>query len=244
MKKIRHRILAAIPPAWRHGLVEFKNTIWGGYSHHFYSHCGEDVLINAYFRTLKKGFYVDVGAHHPKRYSNTALLYERGWNGINIDADKGLIKVFNRKRKRDINLHYGVGIRDEMLEFHRFSDPAVSTFSQSNAESIDKKHWVDEISAVSVHVRPLSDILDEHLQENTHIDFLNIDVEDLDLEVLKSNDWGKYRPTFVAVEDLHFDMVTPSNSEIYCFMTDHDFIFVAVVGLTLIFIDRSHLNKK
>lgn len=81
MAIFRHKILKRIPPSWRHRVVELKNRIWGGWRHHYYSHCGEDVFVDAYFRNKKQGFYVDVGAHHPKRYSNTALLYERGGGG-------------------------------------------------------------------------------------------------------------------------------------------------------------------
>lgn len=73
-----------------------------------YSQEGEDLLLSRIFGDKKDGFYIDVGAHHPFRFSNTYLLYKRGWRGINIDAMPGSMKLFNRFRPRDINIECGV----------------------------------------------------------------------------------------------------------------------------------------
>ena len=50
------------------------------------------------------GKYVDIGCYHPIKYSNTALLYKKGWTGINIDLNKTSIDLFNFTRLRDKNI--------------------------------------------------------------------------------------------------------------------------------------------
>lgn len=233
-----------IPPSLRHQVVELKNLFWGGYKEVTYAHCGEDVIIDYFFFHQKKGFYVDVGAHHPKRYSNTARLYARGWRGINIDPDSSLIKVFDRQRKHDINVNVGVAKVSGALTLHRFSDPAVNTFSEENAARLRSHKWLSEIATETIKVRPLREILDEHLPADTTIDFLNIDVEDLDFEVVQSNDWVKYHPTLVAIEDRFFDLLAPTDSQIYNFFTQNGYVFMGYAGLTHLFVDRRHLEAQ
>jgi FkbM family methyltransferase len=242
-KQYRRRLLKYVPPAWRIRVVEFKNFLWGGWKQIAYSHSGEDLVIDAFFRTTKKGFYVDVGAHHPMRYSNTALLYKRGWKGINIDPDSNLIAAFNRNRKRDVNLNVGVASQESELTLYRFSDPAVNTFVPENAERLRSKRWLTQISDDKIPVQPLSKLLDEYLPENTLIDFLNIDVEDLDLEVIQSNNWEKYRPGVIAIEDRFFNPLHPEQSDIYTFLINKDYIFLGYLGLSLIMVERECMIK-
>lgn len=244
MTSIRNIILAALPSSWRRHAVELKNMFWGGWRHHYYSHCGEDVVIDAYFRGTPIGFYVDVGAHHPRRYSNTALLYERGWRGINIDADQQAMDLFKARRPDDINICSGVAEHEGTLELHRFSDPAVNTFSSENAARLRKKAWLDEVAVEHVPVQPLASILAAHLPPGTAIDFLNVDVEDLDLEVLRSHDWATYRPRLVAVEDRFYDPRVPEKSPTYMYLKDRNYIFLAYIGLTLLFVDGNTFTSR
>ena len=71
-----------------------------------YSQNQEDLFINDYFKGLKSGLYMDIGCYHPIRYSNTALLFNRGWRGINIDMNQTSIDLFNIIRKKDITPVY------------------------------------------------------------------------------------------------------------------------------------------
>lgn len=139
-------------------------------------------------------------------------------------------------------MHCGVGAREEIREFHKFSDPAVSTFSTENAVRLKNKKWLTEVSVEKVQIRPLADILNEFLPIGTKIDFLNIDVEDLDIEVLRSNDWQKFRPVVIAVEDRFFDILNPSESQIYKYLLDRDYVYMAKIGLTLVFMDKNSIK--
>ena len=171
-----------------------------------YSQEGEDKILFSLFgiNQKKNGFYVDVGAHHPKRYSNTYVSYCAGWRGINIDANQNAIKLFNKLRPRDINLAIGVSEKSEKLTYHKFDEPALNTFDQEIAFNIIKNSDYKKIDEEFIEVMPLSRILDSHLPKGQVIDFLNIDVEGKDLEVLKSNDWSKYIPLYILIE-IHSD---------------------------------------
>lgn len=166
-----------------------------------YAQEGEDRMLMRYFGAKPDGFYVDVGAHHPFRFSNTQLFYEMGWRGINVDAMPGSMDAFRRSRRRDVNLEVGVGETAAIARFFVFNEPALNTFDEATAQKHSIEPWRIE-RTVDVAVRPLSDILSEHLPRGRSIDFLSIDVEGRDLQVLRSNDWSKFRPRVVLAESL------------------------------------------
>ncbi len=169
-----------------------------------FSQEGEDILLKEYFLHRPKGFYVDVGSHHPQRLSNTYLLYLKGWRGINIDAMPGSMAAFERIRPRDINLELAVFDAPEAnqkLTFYEFAEPALNTFSSELAEIRQTKGaCLCQKKEITVH--RLADILDAYLPQGQTIDILNIDVEGLDLNVLMSNNWNKYRPEIILFEEL------------------------------------------
>jgi len=152
------------------------------------------------------GFYVDVGAHHPVRFSNTYLFYRRGWRGINIDAQPGSMRLFRKHRPRDINIECGVAARAGTLSYFRFNEPALNTFDESEAKLKDVAPY-RIIDRVEVGVRPLGDLLAEFLPAGQAIDFMTVDVEGLDAEVLGSNDWNRFRPRIVLAETLRTDIL-------------------------------------
>lgn len=147
------------------------------------------------------GFYVDVGAHHPKRFSNTYCFYKQGWRGINIDAMPGSMKLFVRVRSRDINIECPVARERKELIYHVFNDPALNGFSFEISKSRESAYCQYKIvDRIPMMTRPLAEILTDYLPKNQSIDFMNIDVEGLDYEVVQSNDWDLFRPRIVLVE--------------------------------------------
>lgn len=160
---------------------------------------GEDAMLAEFMKNRANGFYVDIGCHDPQRFSNTFLLWKvLGWQGINIDADPHAIERFKVARPNDINLHFGVGPAEGYLELFMFSEGAVNTFDSVIASSRQQKFGAFE--TVKVPIKTLKSILDEYLPRNQAIDYMNVNVEGLDFEVLKSNDWVRYRPQYLSVE--------------------------------------------
>lgn len=183
----------------------FSCITWDEWLVQSWSQQGEDQVLQGIFKK-KSGFYVDVGAHHPKRFSNTFLFYKRGWRGINIDAMPDSMRAFNKVRPRDINLEIGVGEERGKIDYYVFNEPALNGFSQDLSQqrhNSNSNYTIKRI--IKVNVMPLKEVLDNYLPDGQIIDFMTIDVEGYDYQVLKSNDWSKYRPTFVLVEMIGID---------------------------------------
>lgn len=171
------------------------------YSIKSYSLEGEDMILRIIFGTKKTGFYVDVGAHHPFRLSNTYYFYKLGWHGINIDAMPGSMELFGRFRNRDINLEVPVSSTEQVLTYFSFSEPAFNSFSEELVrERVENGSIIEQ--KIELKTSKLSSLLDQYLPKGTEIDFLCIDVEGLDLDVLHSNNWDIYRPRVVIAEEL------------------------------------------
>lgn len=192
-----------------------------------YSQEGEDVIISSIFDRVRKGFYVDVGAHHPKRFSNTYAFYQRGWAGINIDPTPGCMALFERMRPRDINLEVGVALGSGSKRLFMFEEGALNTFDPELAEERREAGW-PFLRQVSVWTRPLSSILREHCREP--LQFMSVDAEGFDLEVLKSNDWESYCPRVVCVEALGRDE-DPTNN----WLLGRGYRLVAMTGRSRIY---------
>lgn len=190
-KKWIRRIFSSIVKNIPHGRISFSQE-------------GEDLVLARVFDVLgvKKGFFVDIGAHHPFRFSNTYYFYRRGWIGINIDARPGTKKLFEYHRAKDINIECGVGLEEGLLTYYSFNEPALNTFSYREAQ-IKESTQYKVIDRIQIPVFALKDILDKNLPKGKKIDFMTIDVEGFDHEVICSNDWIQYRPTIIAVELLN-----------------------------------------
>jgi FkbM family methyltransferase len=206
-----------------------------------YSQDGEDMVLKTFFEDKTKyykGFYVDVGAHHPFRFSNTAYFYQRGWRGINIEPGQNLIRNFKRYRKRDINLNMGITGQASELTFYIFNDQALNSFDRELSLSRHKDTSPYRIvKELKIKTSPLSDILDKYLPENQKIDFLSIDAEGLDLEILKSNNWEKYTPDFILAEQnlREFAVESMKTDEIYNYLNKNSYKMVARTKRTSIF---------
>jgi FkbM family methyltransferase len=199
-----------------------------------YGQDGEDLILDRMLEGQPSGFYVDVGAHHPLRFSNTYLFYRRGWRGINIDAEPGSMRPFRKHRGRDINVECGVGSRPGKLPYYRFNEPALNTFDEAEANLKNRPPY-RLVERVEVAVRRLDDLLAEYLPTGQVIDFLTIDVEGKDLEVLESNDWGRFRPRFILAETLRTDMLLLASCPVVQLLTDKGYRPVAKAYNTTFF---------
>jgi hypothetical protein len=164
---------------------------------------GEDVLLMRIFGKQRRGFYVDVGCHHPHRFSNSYAFYRRGWSGICIDPLPGVAQRFKFWRPRDTALEIGISEDHGYLTYHLFNEPAINTFSEELARERDGLNNWRLLETCRVQTMPLSVVIDRHLPaEVKQIDFLSVDVEGLDLQVLRSNDWARHSPRVVVAECL------------------------------------------
>lgn len=234
MKKI---IKAIVPKKYHYSLREIKYGLTGGYSTKSYSQEGEDMILQSFFGDKSKGFYVDVGACHPMRFSNTYIFYKRGWRGINIDATPGSMRLFNKFRKRDLNLEQAISNSSQNMTYYIFNERALNTFCKDFVEKRLDSGIYNLVDSVNMTPRTLREVLDEYLPSDCEIDFLSIDVEGLDFEVLMSNDWKKYRPTMVLVEQLKTPLHELSKDKTVQFMRGNGYLLYAKTIRTVFYLD-------
>ena len=212
-------------------LSDLLNT---GHLRCHFSQFGEDAVLWTYLQGKPPGFYVDVGCHHPFRYSNTALLsIAKGWRGINIDVDQRAIDLFNSYRPNDINVCAAVGRVAGEMEVTFFDDGAVNSLDPVFSSN---PRWA-HLNPIRKNVRvvPLRDVLNANLPPGTQIGLMNIDVEGLDLEVLESNDWSKFRPEYLAVEINGLNLNLPEQNTTFKFLRSQGYRLAAHAFLTSIF---------
>ncbi len=205
------------------------------YARRAYSQEGEDIVLERFLEDRQTGFYVDIGAHHPKRFSNTYLLYLRGWRGLNVDATPGSMSNFRQVRPRDINVEAAIGAGGKELTFYVFNEPALNTFDKELArkEAVGQYRIVREMMIRTI---PLSELLDTYLPQGVNIDVLSIDTEGLDYEVLCSNDWSRFRPEYVLVECFGAQTITDALAHPACqLLAKENYVMVAKTMSTVIF---------
>ena len=164
-----------------------------------FSQEGEDKFLLEYFKDRINGFYIDVGAFHPYRINNTYLLYKKGFRGINIDISATSIDFFNLARPDDVNLNVGASDKfEEKLFFSKKNLSFHNTLSKSLAESdiqnepFKKKYFIS--------CKPLDKIIEKTKFSNRAIDFLNIDAEGYDYQVLLGLNLKRYNPEVICIE--------------------------------------------
>lgn len=205
-----------------------------------YAQEGEDMILSRFLSDKNVGYYVDIGAHHPYRFSNTYFFYKSGWRGINVDALPGTKVLFDKERPRDVTIEMGISSTEGALQYYMFNEPALNTFSEEEAIKKDALEHYYIQKKVEIQTVPLKILLDNYLPENQHIDFMTIDVEGLDLIVLKSNDWELYRPKFLLIENLVRQPIQElvETSELYSYLTSKDYELISKSMNTLFFKDK------
>jgi FkbM family methyltransferase len=206
-----------------------------------YSQFGEDVMVNYYFEQngINKGTYIDVGAYHPVYMSNTYRLYTKGWSGLNIDPTPGSMNLFNLYRPDDVNLEAAVAEKEGDNYFHIFnSNPELNTLSLSDDM---KEHYasrnIKPDSVISVQTYPLYQLCDKYLDGRT-INFISVDAEGHDLNVLKTFNWQKHQPQLVLVEAHTTVEEFIQKTELYKFLTELNYSILAKNGPSYLFMHQ------
>jgi FkbM family methyltransferase len=209
-----------------------------------YSQEGEDLILARIFATEYRGFYVDIGAHHPKRLSNTFLLHRRGWRGINIDAMPGSMRAFQKHRADDINLEIPILKARASVNYYRFNEPALNGFSRELSESRDGHEGYKIVGVSELEGFPLRDVLQEHMPLRQVIDFMTVDVEGLDFDVLQSNDWTRFRPKVVLVELLRSSLSHVADDPVHRFLTSVRYQLFAKTSQTVFYISDEYARER
>jgi len=214
-----------------------------------YSQTGEDMIIRFFFSVLgiDHPSYIDVGAHDPFYLSNTAYLYNTGSKGINIDANPECIRKFIRYRKRDINLNVGIDGADmEELDFYVMNPATMSTFSKEQAESLVKEHDMKIEKIKKIQVCTISSIIDKYCN-GIFPDFLSLDAEGKDLDILKTIEFEKSNPKLICCETIGYknglrELEKRRENDIVDFLRGKEYSIVAETCINTIFIRNEYIN--
>jgi len=215
----------------------------------FYSFSGVDIPINNIFRNKNNGLYLDVGCQHPINNNNTFLLYNKGWNGVNIDLDQDNIDLFNISRPNDENICAAVSSssKEANLYFYHKKSPIntiedkVLKFHEAKIEKIKK-----------IKTTTLNKVLSSSKFKNKKFDLMSVDVEGHELDVFLGFDFEEYSPNIIIVEflDLTLSKIEIKNqninnifnSELYKFLISKNYTLVNFIYADLIFIKNDFKN--
>jgi len=209
-------------------LPKYIDNSIGTYSQH-----QEDLVIDALLQSKMQGFYVDIGANHPTVLNNTKRFYEKGWNGINVEPIRENYQMFINERERDINLNVGIGASRGELEFYKV-DKHGGVYSGFDRRNVLKYAREEEIITIKIPVFNLNDIFSEYIKDNILIDFMSIDVEGFEIEVLSGNNWSKYRPLLIVIEFGH------RGKEIVDFLNNAGYSYIFNNGINGVFRDEKN----
>jgi FkbM family methyltransferase len=206
-----------------------------------YAQCGEDLIIAYIFNALgrRRITYLDIGAHHPSYLSNTYYLYLRGHRGVCVEPDASLLAAFRRERGGDTLLNIGVSPEEGEADFYVLTTPTLNTFSREEAERF-ASYGVQRIERVErVAIRTVNAVIGEHFSGPP--DLLSLDVEGLDLAILRSLDFDAHGPDVCCVETLSYteDRTERKLDEIIDFMRSKDYFVYADTYVNSIFVRRA-----
>jgi len=219
-----------------------KKRFFPNYKKICYSQFGEDLIIGFIFRNLKIGkpTYIDIGANHPAKLNNTYLFYKNGSTGICIEPNPYLFKQIKDKRKRDICLNIGIGTKeDQKANYYIMSSDVLNTFSKEEAENLAATTNQKIEKIIQIPLLPLNEVIKENFNGKTP-NFISLDTEGFDFEILKSIDFDKFRPEVICVETLTYteNKTERKEQEVLDFMTKKGYYVHADTYINTIFVDK------
>ena len=200
-----------------------------------YSQWGEDQYVNFFFKDVQKGIYLDVGCFHPYMYSNTCLLHKKGWTGINVDINQTSIDLFNIARPKDINLCTTIDENKRKFTMY-YDDPfsPVNTLDKNFYENL-KESFFKNKKILSVQSKTIKEIIEISKIENK-VDFINIDVEGSDYDILKQIDLKKLKVKLVSIETHNVDGSASKNVDLISrFLEKNNFSIYKRIGPSTLF---------
>lgn len=183
----------------------------------------EDVMLYRALKSVKHGFYIDVGANDPVIDSVTKAFYDIGWSGINIEPVSEYYEKLQQDRPNDINLQLAVGARKGNRKFYEVVGTGLSTIDRFIAKRHSEEHGY-EIKTYQVEMVRLNTICEMHPHPDVH--FLKIDVEGAEKQVLQGLNLRKIRPWIILIESTLPNLQTQDFDQWEHFITERNYHFI------------------
>ncbi len=211
-----------------------------------FSQCGEDRIIKFILDTLQvqKYRYLDIGAHHPRRLSNTYLFYRLGGSGVLIEPNQALASLISKVRPRDLCLNVGLaGEPHSSVPFYVMRSDTLSTFSKREAERMVSECGEEIVEVRAVEVRTPESVLAEHFSDGLNL--VSMDVEGLEMEILEGFDLRQYRPEVFCIETISYavDGEGVKSTALAPFMASHGYRIYADTYINTIFVDQARWER-
>lgn len=206
-----------------------------------YAQTGEDIIIDFLIgaKKIKNFTYLDIGANHPVKFSNTYKFYEAGYKGVCIEPDPYVYSVLTKKRPKDTCLNIGIGSSaSDKAELYIMNYPGLNTFSKEEAEAHEKNNHGKIKEIIQVPLKTVEQVIDENFSGKSPV-FVNLDVEGLDEAIIKSFPFHKYRPAIFCIETVNYtdDATSEKRKEIFDLMHAQGYKAFADTYINTIFIN-------
>ena len=223
----------------------FKKIYYNKYTKTSYSISGVDLVIDRIFSKMKKGIYIDLGCNHPIKYNNTYLLHKRGWEGINIDADKKSIKEFQNLRKKDHNINALISSKKDKIKYYFYHERSALNTVDSK---LVKKRKTKPKKVIVRETTTLNNIIENSPYKRSKLNLLNMDIENHEYEALKNFKFNKYKIDCIVIEILNtsnkeietqnqtLDFILKSN--VFKLLKKNDYKLVNWVNSDLVFVNK------
>ena len=216
------------------------------FAHPSFAQQGEDLIINSIFQNhlkINKPSFIDIGAYHPIYSNNTYLLYLQGSRGVLVEPNPAYTELLKSVRKEDTVLNIGIGItNDTEADYYVFDkNSQLNTFSKERVDEYIKKYGPDILKeVVKMPLVNINQVLEEHFTDTPNI--FSIDVEGLDLDILKTLDFERYRPNLFCVETSVYGTFHVDD-EITNFMETKGYTMRANTFTNSIYVDKQLLSS-
>jgi FkbM family methyltransferase len=175
------------------------------FPHVSFAQQGEDLIVRSLLEPFKvrRPTYLDVGAHDPLLNNNTYLFYLAGGRGVLVEPNPLYVEKLRKERPEDRVLGIGIGISDvrEADYYVVRGDGQLNTFSKAQADWMAKRRGPQIIERVmKIPLVNINEVIDQNFDRVPNV--LSIDTEGLDLDILNSLDFARYRPNVICAETL------------------------------------------
>jgi FkbM family methyltransferase len=209
---------------------------------HSYAQAGEDLIVDFVVKAMQieDMTYLDIGAHHPTKYSNTYLFYKRGFRGVLVEPDPELMASIKHMRPHDVCIEAGVGVQSATAaRFFVMSERTLNTFSEAEAKRYEAMGTQRIERILTIPLITLDRIFADCFRDKEPA-LVSIDIEGLDFEVLSTLNLKRNRPAIICVETLRYSETREEEKDtrIARLMSDYDYFAFGDTYINTIFVDR------